>query len=156
MTETINFYMVFESIYWDKPPAAEISLNGKTLFNGLINQQQFVVEFDETLEFDQSYTLSIRRYGKDDNQCRILEDGSLQDQILILRQLKIDRTDVKNLIDSISYNCPEYPEPWATEQRVAGVELEEKVLAETWFGHNGIWSLTFTAPFYRFLFKSLQ
>lgn len=155
MNETINFYIEFESVFWDQPPKATILVNNQTMFNGAIDQKKFTVEFFATLEFNQMHTLYIKRYNKLPGQCMILGDGSLQDQILILKKLKIDGIDIQNLVNTMSYNCPEYPEPWATEQRNSGVKLEEKILAETYFGHNGSWYITFTSPFYKFLYKNI-
>lgn len=155
MKETINFHIKFDSMFWDLPPMARISVNDQIKFDGAIDRSEFIVTFDETLDFDRVHTLYINRYNKLPGQCIVLDDGRLQDQVLILQQLKIDGIDVQSLINTISYNRPEYPEPWATEQRSNGVELEETVLAETWFGHNGTWSLTFTSPFYKFLYKNI-
>ena len=126
------------------------------MFDGRVDQPYYTINFNAKLEFDQQYTLSVHRHGKTSGQCLVLEDGSLKDQLLILKLLKIDGTNVQNLIDTLSYNRPEYPEPWATEQRATGIKLEESVLAETCWGHNGTWSLTFTSPFYKFLFKNLE
>lgn len=156
MKENINFYMEFESVFWDKPPKATVLLNDSVMFDGSIDQLNYRLNFNAVLEFGQQYTLTIRRYGKDAGQCVVLEDGSLKDQLLTLKLLKIDRTDVQNLIDTLSYNQPDYPEPWASEQRALGIELEELVPAETCWGHNGTWSLTFSSPFYKFLFKNLE
>ena len=46
---------------------------------------------------------------------------------------------------------PDYPEPWASEQKANGVQLEEQVPGELYLGHNGVWRFNFTSPVYKFL-----
>jgi hypothetical protein len=41
---------------------------------------------------------------------------------------------------------PRYPEPWASEQKQAGQNLEESLPAHTYLGWNGIWVLEFGVP----------
>lgn len=47
---------------------------------------------------------------------------------------------------------PNYPEPWATEQRNSGgCTLEPKLTATNHLGWNGKWVLTFTAPIFTWI-----
>jgi hypothetical protein len=50
---------------------------------------------------------------------------------------------------------PEYPEPWASQQRAAGHELEKSFNKVTFMGHNGKWKLKFASPFYMWLLENL-
>jgi hypothetical protein len=50
---------------------------------------------------------------------------------------------------------PEYPEPWATQQRQQGMELPETFKNTTQMGHNGTWTFKFTSPFYMWLLENL-
>jgi hypothetical protein len=107
------------------------------------------------LNFGQ-HQLSIRRYNKTGNQVRINDSGQLEDQMLSIKKITIDDINIRNIIWCKSYNEPEYPELWASQQRAKGINLEKFILGETNFGHNCTWRLEFTSPFYQFIFDSAR
>lgn len=140
--ETIKFEFDFFPEYLDDDyPSVNILVDSESKFNGVITNDQHSISFLHTLDFDQSHQLIVKRYGKNNKP-----------QQLTIKQISIDGIDIRNIIWAYSYNMPIYPEPWASQQRAAGVALEEKVLGETCFGHNGTWTLNFTSPFYKFLY----
>jgi hypothetical protein len=147
-SEHIKFEITVTPVFWDKPPGMSVIIDGIEKYNSLITEKT-VVEFSHVLLFDSPHMLEIRRYGKDDSQTKQLDDGSWKDQVLELTQVKIDGVDIRNLIWAHSWNEPEYPEPWASNQREQGNELEERVYGETVFGHNGNWKFEFNSPFYK-------
>lgn len=149
--ETIKFELHFEPDYWDLPPMVSIFVDGHCHITGAVTHTKKCFSFSHLLEFNKKHKLQIYRFNKLPNQCVKLDDGSYKDQLLTLQTVKIDGIDIKNIIDAYSYNEPEYPEPWATLERKKGIVLEERVIAETTFGHDGLWTLEFTSPFYMFL-----
>jgi hypothetical protein len=48
---------------------------------------------------------------------------------------------------------PDYPEPWATEQRLAGNTLFKELAVTTHLGWNGKWTLIFTAPVFTWIHR---
>jgi hypothetical protein len=75
-----------------------------------------VIEFEHTLEEGKEYTLKIVRSGKDKRQT-VVEDGEIvKDQLLHIKSIEIDEIDIGALVYEGVYT-PEYPEPWATQQR---------------------------------------
>ena len=78
----------------------------------------------------------------------------IKDQLLGIKGIEIDEIDIGSLIYSGVYK-PEYPEPWATQQRELGTELEESLSNVTRMGHNGTWTLKFASPFYMWLLENL-
>jgi hypothetical protein len=68
-----------------------------------------------------------------------------------LEKLKIDGVDIRNIVWCQSITVSDYPEPWASEQIAAGNILEQEAIGVTTFGHNGVWYLNFTSPFYNFI-----
>ena len=66
----------------------------------------------------------------------------LKDQMLHIKSIEIDEIDIGALVYEGVYT-PEYPEPWATQQREAGNELKESFKNVTQMGHNGVWRFTF-------------
>lgn len=49
---------------------------------------------------------------------------------------------------------PEYPEPWATEQRSQGKELKPQLCPHTYLGWPGKWTLTFDVPVFTWIHKT--
>lgn len=140
--ETIKFNFEFFPEYTDDDyPSANILIDSESKFDGIITDSRHVVSFWHTLSLDQQHRLTINRYGK-----------ANKPQQLTIKRISIDGIDIRNIIWAHSYNTPIYPEPWASQQRAAGIKLEEQVLGETCFGHNGTWVLNFTSPFYKFLY----
>jgi hypothetical protein len=48
---------------------------------------------------------------------------------------------------------PEYPEPWASEQRSQGVTLKPQLCPHTYLSWPGKWTLTFEAPVFTWIHK---
>jgi hypothetical protein len=102
-------------------------------------------------DFAGTHTLEIHRSGKTNDQNRILPDGTYQGQSLHIKQVLLDNIDLRNIVWHSCRFYPEYPEPWASEQRAQNIELESEVIGETYLGHNGVWRFNFTSPIYKFL-----
>jgi hypothetical protein len=90
---------------------------------------------------------------------RIIHSGKTNqtpEQSVTIDKVVIDGVNIRNIVWINSYNRPNYPEPWATQQREQGIELEEIVKGETVLGHNSEWTLPFTSPFYKYVMEWLQ
>ena len=143
---------------WDRPPHAEILIGDKSHFRGDITgteDKPDVVEFEHEFTEGEKNELIIKRSGKDKNQTAVNENGDLlKDQLLHIKSIDIDEIDISGLVYEGIYT-PEYPEPWATQQREAGKELPESFKNVTAMGHNGEWSFKFESPFYMWLLENL-
>lgn len=148
--ETIKFEIVLEPVYWDKPPHVNIKLNDKEYHNDLVKVKT-KVNFVENLNFG-NHVLKIIRTNKTDDQCI----NEIQDQKLLLKEIKIDGINIRNIIWHYSYYTPDYPKLWSLYQFKQGIKLEQQVRGETIFAHNGIWELKFTSPFYRYIFDWME
>jgi len=158
ISETIKFRIELFGEYWDKPPVAEITINDTVVSNKqeIIGTEEnpTIFEFQHTLLDKENYKFTIKNCGKDSSQT-IVEDGRIvKDQLLIIKSVNIDEIDLGGLIYEAKY-YPEYPEPWASEQRSAGKDLPEYVKNVTSMGHNGRWEIEFTSPFYMWLLENL-
>ena len=147
--ENIKFKLEFESRYWDQPPGITVLVGQQQCYHGLAWCQQLVVEFYCVLDFDQDYTLMIKRWNKTDDQCQTV-DNNTKDQMLILRKVEIDHIDVQNVVLSASWFEPQYSVTYQPDHA-----LETQVLGETWFGHNGTWRLQFRSPTWQWLIKDI-
>jgi len=143
---------------WDRPPHAEILIGDKSHFKGAITgteDKPDVVEFEHELQEGKEYSLMIKRSGKLVNQTVVNDKGDLlKDQLLHIKSIEIDEIELGALVYEGVYT-PRYPEPWASQQRRAGVELQESFKNVTTIGHDGTWRLKFESPFYMWLLENL-
>ena len=114
-----------------------------------------VVEFEKELDENTEYNLIIKRSGKGHSQTVVNDKGDiLKDQMLHIKGIEIDEIDIGALVYDGVYT-PSYPEPWASQQHEAGVELKKSFKNVTQMGHNGEWKFTFNSPFYIWLLENL-
>lgn len=154
--ETIQFRLILTAEYWDLPPCATILINDVEKFDGAIIGSKDLpqeIVFSHMLEFGKTYQLTIDRYNKNSDQCQILKDGSLRDQLLQIHSVIIDGINIRDIVWTQSNFFPVYPEPWATEQLNLGVVLENNIIGETLLGHNGNWVLEIQSPFWQYIFN---
>ena len=157
-TEKLKFKLELYATMWDRPPHAEILIGDKSHFRGDITgteDKPDVVEFEHEFTEGEKNELIINRSGKRKNQTVINENGDLlKDQLLHIKNIEIDEIDIGALVYEGVYT-PQYPEPWASQQRQAGVELQESFKNVTTMGHDGIWQFKFESPFYMWLLENL-
>ena len=157
-TEKLKFKLKLYATMWDKPPVADICMDETSISKKEITGTETnpdVIEFEHELEDDKHYNLVIKRSGKNSGQTVINEKGDiLKDQLLHIKSIEIDEIDIGSLVYEGIYT-PEYPEPWATQQREAGNELQESFKNVVKMGHNGEWSFRFGSPFYMWLLENL-
>ena len=156
-TEKLKFKLELWAEYWDIAPRANILLNDHSHFNKEITgteKEPTVIEFEHELTEGEKYRLIIERSGKHKNQT-VVENGEIiKDQLLNIKSIEIDEIEIGALVYEAVYT-PEYPEPWATQQRQAGKTLPESFKNVTTIGHNGRWVLSFESPFYMWLLENL-
>jgi hypothetical protein len=157
-TEKLKFKLELWTTMWDKPPHAEISINEEKHFDGDITgteDKPDVIEFEHDLEEGKEYNLIINRSGKSKGQTVVNEKGDiLKDQLLHIKDIEIDDINIGALVYEAVYT-PNYPEPWAKQQRQAGVRLQESFRNVTTMGHDGEWRFNFASPFYMWLLENL-
>ena len=155
--EKLKFKLELWAEHWDKAPVAEIKINLESKFKQEITgteENPSVAEFEHELVEGEKYVLQIVRSNKTPNQS-VVENGKIvKDQLLNIKSIEIDEIDIGALVYEGVYT-PEYPEPWATQQRESGKELPESFRNVTRMGHNGTWSLQFESPFYMWLLEHL-
>jgi len=157
-TEKLKFKLELYATMWDQPPHAEILINDISHFTSDITgteDKPTVVEFEHEFTEGGKAELIIMRSGKNKGQTVINENGDvLKDQLLHIKGIEIDEIDIGALVYEGVYT-PDYPEPWATQQREAGTELPESFKNVTSMGHDGTWRFKFTSPFYMWLLENL-
>jgi hypothetical protein len=157
-TEKLKFKLELYATMWDLPPVAEILIDDKSFVTKEITGSEStpdIIEFEHEFTEDSDYSLIIKRSNKTKNQTVLNDKGDiLKDQLLHIKSIEIDEIDIGQLVYEGVYT-PEYPEPWATQQRQTGNELRESFKNVTIIGHNGTWSFRFKSPFYMWLLENL-
>ena len=157
-TEKVKFKLEMYATMWDKAPHAEVLIDNESYFDGDITgteDKPSVIEFEHELEEGKSYELIIKRSNKDNNQTVVDVHGKIvKDQLLHIKDIEIDEVGIGGLIYEGVYT-PEYPEPWATQQRESGNDLKDSFKNVTQMGHNGTWNFKFGSPFYMWLLENL-
>ena len=157
-TEKLKFKLELYATMWDQPPVAEIKLNSQSYFKSEITsteQNPTIIEFEAELTEESEYNLIIERSGKGKNQTVLDDKGKIsKDQLLHIKRIEIDEIDIGALVYEGVYT-PDYPEPWATQQRESGNDLKDSFKNVTEMGFNGTWNFKFKSPFYMWLLENL-
>ena len=157
-TEKLKFKLQLYSTHWNKKPIVDVKINDKSYFKNEITgtkENPTLIEFEQECEEGKDYQLILDRSNKDKRQTIVNEKGDiLHDQLLHIKSIEIDEIDLGALLFEGVYR-PNYPEPWATQQREAGHNIPETLKNSIDLGHNGTWTFTFTSPFYMRLLENL-
>ena len=157
-TEKLKFKLELYSTHWNKKPIVDVKINDKSYFKNEITgtkENPTLIEFEQECEEGKDYQLILDRSNKDKRQTIVNEKGDiLHDQLLHIKSIEIDEIDLGALLFEGVYR-PNYPEPWATQQREAGHNIPETLKNSIDLGHNGTWTFTFTSPFYMWLLENL-
>ena len=146
MSEHIKFEIHLDIECSRVRPRIKIYVDKQFVFSRSMDLGSHVIKFEYTCDFG-DHELRILRSGKT-NKC--------PEQSVELKRVIIDGIDIRNIIWINSYNKNIWPDPWASQQREAGVVLEDPVIGETVFGHNCTWTLPFTSPFYKYVMEWLR
>ena len=156
-SEKLKFKIELYATYWNKPPSAEIVCEDKHFVGNITGtvDKPNVIEFTQQFQGGQKVELIILRAGKGRGQTVLDNDGNvIKDQLLHIKNIEIDDINIGALVYEGVYN-PHYPEPWATRQKQAGVELPKSLKNVVAMGHDGEWRFTFSSPFYMWLLENL-
>ena len=157
-TQTLKFKIELYATFWSQKPLVDIKIDGVSKWKGELSgdvDTPTTIEFEHEFVDDTKSELVIHRTGKTKNQTIINEKGDiLKDQLLHIKSIEIDEIDIGALVFEGIYR-PEYPEPWASQQKKAGYQLDEELKNVTCLGHNGTWTFGFTSPFYMWLLENL-
>lgn len=71
-------------------------------------------------------------------------------QAIAIRQIDLNGVEDKRFIWRGIYR-PEYPEPWASQQRAQGITLSDELTNTDYLGWNGVWNLQFSSPVFTWI-----
>ena len=127
-------------VWHDDPPEINIGVNNDTQRTVLTDDQTFHYEFTA----DNTATLSVELLNKTDADT--VPDKGLDKAVII------ESVGFFGILDDrfiwLGEYCPEYPEPWYSEQTVKPAPLLKN---HTYLSWNGKWTLTFTVPVFTWI-----
>ena len=143
--EQVHIKLGLSGTYWDKKPQYRVSVNGQVFAENSITADSDTVEY---VEFDVEYstdssTLKIELMGKEfsDTVQNADKTAILKDMLLNIVSIEIDEID----LGQIPFKHSEY-HPLD----------QDNVIRECMnLGWNGVWTLTWTNPFYIWLLETI-
>jgi hypothetical protein len=75
-----------------------------------------------------------------------------KDKAIIIDKIVFNGIESKKFLWEGTYQ-PVYPEPWASQQKQAGKELNDIIKPSTYLGWNGLWKLNYCVPIYTWIHK---
>jgi hypothetical protein len=111
-----------------------------------VDDDQRLLTIDQTTTVNFSYTAEVQ------GQLTVeIVDQQAQEGVEIITVAFFDIADDKFAWAGI-YE-PEYPEPWATEQKSQGTVLAPQLTPHTYLSWPGKWTLNFTVPVFMWMHK---
>jgi hypothetical protein len=74
------------------------------------------------------------------------------DKAVIIKSISVEGLSTTKISQGIY--CPEFPEPWASQQVSQGINLFETYKSSTYLGWNGRWRFEFESPIYQWIHKT--
>lgn len=146
MNEIANFTFELDSKFTTSPPGIRIKHNSKLLQSDMLITGNTVLEIPISLSITDvaDCKIELERFGF---------NGS-DEQLLYIKQVKVDGIDLSRLMHLTKF-YPEYPEPWISEQRDAGISWGAFHHGWLELGWNGIWKLDYKTPVYTWLLNNV-
>lgn len=143
MTYPVELCVRLRPVWHRDPPVVNISINE--------NSSQVILEHEKDFEFcfdgrDRNF-LEIEFLNK--------QDSDTVPELGLDKAVSIESVSFFGILDPkfvwLGKYSPRYPEPWAGQQRAAGVALPTQLTNVTWMGWNGVWRLEFSAPVFTWI-----
>lgn len=135
----VDIEVAIQPNWQDTPPSMMIRLDHNTLWDDVLLDTK-VFKFSMSLPKGK-HALEIELYDKPE-----LDSG----QSLTILNLKLGRIQSQQFVWQGIYR-PQYPEPWASQQKEQGIPLQSELFNTDQLGWNGTWRLEFTAPIFTWI-----
>jgi len=130
--------LTVDSVWHRDPPEVIVRIGEDYLWSGHLRESTvFSHQIEKVRGIDR---ITVEMINKKDSDTV----GDL-DRAVIIKSVAFNGIGSDRLLWQGKY-YPCYPEPWASEQKQAGRNLEESLPAHTYLGWNGIWVLEFGVP----------
>ena len=132
--------------YDDVHPKCRISFNN--IIKDFVLDESKKIVFNTTIDRDTDLTIEL--HGKENK-----DSIAGRDLRINIDSVSIMGIDNKKFIYQGVYQ-PQYPEPWASQQRAKGIELSKEIRYADSLGWNGKWTLTISDPPFSWIHRVLD
>ena len=122
--------------FWNVPPFIQLEINGEIHPTDDFKISNRVVEYSFQIDDQKNHLIKIKRFGKQPSDTLFEDNKVTKDQLLYIEDIVVDDVSLKRFLHLGNF-YPDYPEPWASEQRSNGVELPEVENYRSTLYHNG-------------------
>ena len=141
----VKLQIQLSGLQLDTKPMVSFHLNNECMGTAELGPQSRLFEFQWTLPTGE------HQFGLNFQNKQYQNYPAGQDMAVFVESLTF-----QHLPDDFRYfghYVPDYPEPWATEQRATGVELKSAIYGD-YLGWNGTWYINFQTPIYRWIHQT--
>jgi hypothetical protein len=132
-------------VWHDEPPMCSIKFSKDVSFKEEIKENK-IYSYEEYLT-NGNYDIIIEFLNKKNTDT---VDG--KDKAIKIDKIVFNNIESKKFVWQGTYQ-PIYPEPWATQQKKLGKELNSVITPAVYLGWNGVWKLTYSAPIFTWIHK---
>jgi hypothetical protein len=150
-----NITIILEPRYVLNPPQADIYINDEKLAVCKFTKTNIPVTFDFEIDLLDKNTIAINRHSKTNRDTLISGEKTISDQTLHIKNIFIEKVPMESLLH-LGVFYPDYPEPWATQQREQGTKLPESETYRSDLYHNGTWHFKFENPIHPWFFTNIN
>jgi|APGre2960657373_1045057.scaffolds.fasta_scaffold155295_2 hypothetical protein len=132
-------------VWHDEPPICSIKFSKDVYFKEEIKENK-IYSYEEYLT-NGNHDIIIEFLNKKNTDT---VDG--KDKAIKIDKIVFNNIESKKFVWQGTYQ-PIYPEPWATQQKNLGKELDSVITPAIYLGWNGVWKLTYSAPIFTWIHK---
>ena len=132
-------------VWHDEPPICSIKFSKDVSFKEEIKENK-IYSYEGYLT-NGNYDIVIEFLNKKNTDT---VDG--KDKAIKIDKIVFNNIESKKFVWQGTYQ-PIYPEPWATQEKKVGKELNSVITPATYLGWNGVWKLTYSVPIFTWIHK---
>ena len=132
-------------VWHDEPPICSIKFSKDVSFKEEIKENK-IYSYEGYLT-NGNYDIVIEFLNKKNTDT---VDG--KDKAIKIDKIVFNNIESKKFVWQGIYQ-PIYPEPWATQEKKVGKELNSVITPATYLGWNGVWKLTYSVPIFTWIHK---
>ena len=131
---------------WHKePPICAIQFSKDVFFKEEITESK-VYSYEEYLT-DGNYDITIEFLNKKNTDTVNGKDKAVKIDKIVFNNIESEKFVWQGVYQ------PRYPEPWLSQQKIAGKAPMSKLTSQKYLGWNGKWKLTYSAPIFSWIHK---
>jgi hypothetical protein len=132
-------------IWHKEPPICVIRFSKDIFFKEEIKESK-VYSYEEYLSAG-NYDIIVEFLNKKNSDTVDEKDKAVKIDKIIFNNIESEKFVWQGIYQ------PNYPEPWATQQKKLGKELNSVLTPITYLGWNGQWRLTYSTPIFTWIHK---